>query len=187
MVMSTIIYQKGLANGKITVEFSGKISPEAALEACPEFKNMLSEIKEKGWRYFYIEMEGSTFIELDFTGNPSKILPYSFWGKRTFFSINIDIGEKLPEAKIKSVDMFKINVSTKDLPRAVTIDLSKKLIIYIDESFWNWQEEWRNDESKRSLALEVFKIVKWLIEEKGYRLDEKYDVQRYKELEDYFE
>lgn len=187
MSMTTIIYQKGLANGKLTVEFSGRISPEAALDALPELRDTLNEIKEKGWRYFYIEAEGTTFIELELSNHLSKIIPYGFWGKGESFSINIDLGKKLPEVKIKSLNLFKINISTINLPRAVTIDLAKKLITYIDESFWNWQEEWKTDESKKSIALEVFKIVKWVIEEKGYRLSENYDIEHYKKLEKRFE
>jgi hypothetical protein len=182
MNLGRILNQKGLTAGKLKIEFSGILTPEDVLKENPELKNILNEIKEKGWRYLFIHTSGKTAIEFDISNQPSKIIPYGIWSGEGNYTINIDIGKNISEPKIKSVEEFRINISIKDLPRAVTIDIVKKLITYIDENFWNWKDEWTTDENKLSLATGVYEVVKWLIEEKKFELAENYNKERYTQL-----
>lgn len=186
MSKSLIIHQKGIAQGKLTLEFTGRVIPEDVLKFFPAFKTFLDEVKEKNWRYVYIQTSGKTVVEFDVTNLPSKIIPYGIWTGQNNFTISIDIGSSIPETKISAVEEFRINIATKNLPRAATVDLAKNIITYIDESFWNWTDEWKTDESKLSLALEVYDVVKWLVEDKKFTLHENYNFERYQELKQNF-
>lgn len=186
MSKSLIIHQKGIAQGKLSLEFTGRVLPEDVLKFFPDFKTFLEEVKEKNWRYIYIQTSGKTVIEFDIANLPSKIIPYGIWTGQSNFTINIDIGSNIPEPKISAVDEFRINIATKNLPRAATIDLAKNLVTYIDEPFWNWTDEWMSDESKLSLALEVYEVAKWLIEDKKFTLHENYSPEKYQELKEKF-
>lgn len=187
MNISTIIHQRGFASGKLTLEFSGKIIPEDALNTFPEFKAILNEIKERNWRYVYIQTNGKTVVEFDLSNQPCKIIPYGVWGGPGTFTVDIEMGRNMPDAKIVSVDEFRINVATKNLPRATTVDIARRTITYIDDNFWNWRDEWENDESKLTLALEVYEVVKWLVEDKEFKLHENYSPERYQDLKVKFE
>ncbi|MEM3589296.1 MAG: hypothetical protein QXE25_05590, partial [Nitrososphaerota archaeon] len=156
MILGRILNQKGLASGKIALEFTEILPPEEILKEFPEYKNLLNEIKENGWRYIFIHTYGKTAIEFDITNNPGKIIPYGIWSGEGNFTINIDVGKNVPEPRIKSVDEFRINISIKDTPRALTIDIVKKIITYIDEEFWNWKDEFMEDEDKRGHAIEIY-------------------------------
>lgn len=187
MILGRILNQKGLASGKIALEFTEILPPEEILKEFPEYKNLLNEIKENGWRYIFIHTYGKTAIEFDITNNPGKIIPYGIWSGEGNFTINIDVGKNVPEPRIKSVDEFRINISIKDTPRALTIDIVKKIITYIDEEFWNWKDEFMEDEDKRGRAIEIYKALRWLIEEKKFVLDKSYQQQKYQELKEKIE
>ena len=63
----------------------------------------------------------------------------------------------------------------------------KKIITYISDSFWRWEDEWVNDESKKTKALEIYELLKWFIEEKGFQLTHEYSIERWKHLSEIFE
>lgn len=186
MSISLIVHQRGIAQGKLTLEFTGRVLPEDVLKFFPNFKIFLDEIKERNLRYIYIQTNGKTIVEFDVTNQPSKIIPYGVWSGQRSFTINIDVGSNIPNIKIGAVEEFRINIATKNLPRAATVDLAKNLVTYIDESFWNWTDDWKTDESKLSLALEVYDVVKWLVEDKKFTLHENYSLERYQELKEKF-
>ncbi len=182
MSLPTIFHLKGKAKGKLTLEYTGKLNPEEVLKTFPEFREALNEIKSKGWRYVYIEITGKSFIELEVADYPCRIIPYGVWAGANAFTLDIDLGRKLPEVKVGEVEQFRINIASKTFPRAATVDLAKKVITYIEEGFWNWRNEWKDDESKLQPAKEVYEIVKWLIEEKKFKLHENYQEARFQEL-----
>ncbi|MEM1677383.1 MAG: hypothetical protein QW095_06065 [Nitrososphaerota archaeon] len=178
-----VIHQKAIAEGKITLKYSGRLTPELALKCAPEYRSILEEIVSKGWRYLYIETMGRYSIELDLSGRPSRIIPYAAdWYVTGRFFIDVELSKPLPELKVEGVDEFRINISTKNFPRAVTVDLAKQVITYIESVFWDWSDEWINDQEKLSNALEVYPVVKWLIEEKKFKLHENLSEERCREL-----
>lgn len=187
MILGRILNQKGLANGKLALEFTEILPPEDILKEFPEHKNLLNEIKENGWRYIFIHTYGKSIIEFDISNNPGKIIPYGIWSGEGNFTINIDVGKNVPEPRVKSVNEFRINIAIKNMPRALTIDIAKKTITYIDEVFWNWKDEFTEDEDKRVYAIEIHKALKWLIEEKKFELDKNYPLQKYQELKEKIE
>ncbi|MEM2332933.1 MAG: hypothetical protein QXF28_08495 [Nitrososphaerota archaeon] len=100
----------------------------------------------------------------------------------------IDIMWNFP--KITGVDLEKLiyNIFGKNtFPRAITVDVQKKIITYVGDVFWNWEEEWIKDEAKKVKAVEIYKMLKWFIEEKGFQLSQEYSIERYKQLSQVFE
>jgi hypothetical protein len=187
MSLPTILHVKGVARGKLTLEYSGRLIPEKVLETFPEYKKMLDEIKEKGWRYVYIEISGKSLIDLEISDYPCKVIPYGVWAGPNAFTLDIDLGRKLPELKVGEVEQFRINIASKSYPRIVTVDLAKQVITYIDENFWNWKDEWKDDEQKLQPAREAYEVVKWLVEEKKFKLHEEYRAEKYQEIKEKFD
>ncbi|MBS7654642.1 MAG: hypothetical protein QXO01_03305 [Nitrososphaerota archaeon] len=174
-----ITNQKAVANGKLTLEYDGRLTPELVLKNFLEYKSILDEITLKGWKYLYIEMTGKYFVELEFSGQPSRIIPYAAdWFTKGRFSIDVELGKPFPEVKIKEVDEFHINISTKSFPRSVTVELVKQIITYVENTFWDWMDEWMEDKEKLSKAFEVYEVVRWLMEEKKFKLHENLHEER---------
>lgn len=194
MITSGMLYilgKKGFVHGNISLEFSGKIIPEDILSSFEEFKLLLEEIKSKGFRYLYIETEGKYSVEINLTNQECSIYPLDDFryikDPRVAISVEI-LAKQLPEkVKIKEVTKFKINISTDVYPRAVTVDLAKNIILYIHETFWNWNDEWINDEEKLSQALKIYEVVKWLLEEKMFKLHEDLNIEHCRNLLEKFE
>ncbi|MEM2174892.1 MAG: hypothetical protein QXI58_04640 [Candidatus Micrarchaeia archaeon] len=194
MITSGMLYilgKKGFVHGNVTLEFSGRITPEDILSNFEEVKLLLGEIISKGFRYFYIETEGKYFVEVDLTGQECSIYPLDdpryIKNPRVVMSVEM-LAKHLPDkVKIKEVTKFKINISTDVYPRAVTVDLAKNVILYIHETFWNWKDEWVNDQERLSQALKIYEIVKWLLEEKMFKLHEDLNIERCKSLLEKFE
>ncbi|MEM3953241.1 MAG: hypothetical protein QXP74_07545, partial [Nitrososphaerota archaeon] len=72
-----VVNQKAVAEGKLILKYSGRLTPELALKCAPEYKAILEEIMSKGWKYLYIETMGRYSIELDLSGKYSRIIPYT--------------------------------------------------------------------------------------------------------------
>jgi hypothetical protein len=187
MSLPTILHMKGVARGRLTIEYTGRLIPEEVLKTFTEYKEMLNEIKEKGWRYIYIEITGKSLMELEVTDYPCKIIPYGVWAGADAFTLDIDLGRRLPEVRVGEVEQFRINIATKSFPRAVTVDLAKQVITYVEENFWNWKDEWKDDQSRLQPAKEVYEVVKWLIEERKFKLHENYQIEKYQEIKEKFE
>lgn len=80
------------------------------------------------------------------------------------------------------------NIFTRNaFPRAVTIDVQKKSIMYVNDVFWKWEDELIKKESKKTRAIEIYDLLKWLIEEEEFQLSQGYDADRWRELSEKFE
>ena len=187
MSVGFITLEKGVASGGLNLEYRGRVPPELLVKNYPEFKEFLEEVKERGWKYLYIDNNCKYVLELSFSNQPCRILPTGVWSGEGVYSVVIDIGMSLPDIKIQEVEEFRINICTKSFPRAVTINLPKKMVMYIHEPLWNWVDEWINDQEKLLQALEVYEVVRWLIREKKFNLHETLDEKRCNELLEKFE
>lgn len=184
MIKSGVTYtvgKRGSAYGKLIVEFLGKVSPEDVLNNFEEVKSLLNEVKSKGFKYLFIESEGRYFIEIDFSGQQCSIYPLDDLrlSKNPRLAITIEtMSEQIPEKVIiRELEKFKINISTEKINRAVSLDLAKGVILYVHEAFWDWNDGWVNDEEKLSQAKKICEIVRWLLEEKKFKLDEGLDIE----------
>ncbi|MCS7135194.1 MAG: hypothetical protein RMI79_06150 [Nitrososphaerota archaeon] len=182
-----ILTRTGSVHGKLIAKYSGILAPEVILRALPDIKLFLEEVKSKGWKYLFIEAKSKYSIEIEINEQPCIIYPiedlthYRKEDVKLMMSVELKL-INLSGIKIDEVDDFKINISTNNFPRAVTIDPVKRKISYINDALWNWDDELINDQEKVSQALEVYEVVKWLIDEKSFYPDKSLDENRFKEI-----
>jgi len=170
-------------NGKLILEYNDRLIPELVLNQFSQYKEFLDEILLKGWRYLYIEVKGKYSLELELSGQECRIIPQTpDWYIKGHFLMEVRLEKPVPELKIKEVDEFRINISTRSFPRTVTLDLAKHIITYIEDCLWNWDDSWRRDKEKLSRALEVYEVVKWLLDEKNFQLHESLSEKKVKNL-----
>jgi hypothetical protein len=106
--------------------------------------------------------------EIDLDGSPYKVRIGDIQGTSEMGPhqnvLEIELGQKLLTfSAVPQVQMFRINVSTKSFPRAVTVNIAKGLVTYLNEAFWGWQNRWERDEKRLSKAKEVHHVAKWLL------------------------
>ncbi|MEM2910088.1 MAG: hypothetical protein QXO01_03345 [Nitrososphaerota archaeon] len=175
----------GYAKGKVSIRVM-RTAPDEIVKYRQDIRSWLDAIKEKGWTFLYIEAKAWGVAEVDVENKPFRLFPTA-WTPHTGtraearFVLDIDVST-WPEIKdVSEVEIFRINICTKSFPRSVSVDLSKGLITYVNEAFWNWESGWEKDPEKLSQALEVYEVIKWLIDEKKLTLSENYNLERYKE------
>jgi hypothetical protein len=174
-------YHAGFAKGKLSLEYAGLVSPAAVLKYHPEFQARLDEISQHGWSYYLIESRGRSVSDVDVDQS------YRMVADGRGYFVYISLGEEPPPVSdLPEVTEFRINVSTKSFPRAVTVDLTKDTITYIHEAFWEWQQEWKDDLTRLSQAREVYEVAKWLLDVKNMKLVEGLDVGRFEKLSGLF-
>jgi hypothetical protein len=152
-----------------------------------ELQSFLDDIEKKGWRYLYIETRGSAMAEIDLDGSPYKVRVADVSGTSGMGGgqqiLEIALGQKTVKlGEVPEVDVFRINVSTKSFPRAVTVDISKGVVTYLNEAFWGWERGWEQDAKKLAEAREVHEVAEWLLEIKKQKLQESYNSDRYNEI-----
>jgi len=171
----------GFLKGKFSLEYTDMVHPLAVLKYHPEMQKQLDEITQQGWNSLYIESRGKTVCDIDVDQT------YRLLEDGVGYYIQLFLGEERPAiTDIPEVTEFRINICTQSFPRAATIDLSKGVVTYVHEAFWEWQEEWRNDAARLSQATEVYEVAKWLLDVKKMKLHEGLKMERYTALSKLF-
>ena len=157
----------GAVNGKLEIKTDTFLTLDELLKHRPQFEPFLDEITQKGWRYFYIEGFGTVIKEMNVSA-PYKFIVSEHPRGGLTYTMTMDFGRAIPDAKLKeviSLDRFIINIASKRYPRAMTIDLTRSEVTYVNESLWVSSEEGYTEEAKGALN-----ILRWLIEEKKFSL-----------------
>lgn len=184
--MSVSGMEKGVARGKLILKCPGRAPLSEIFKIHVDIESLLAEIESKGWRHFYVDHEASLIGEINFEGEEYQIVPWSIL--KGPYGMVIDIKWNFPQITGIELEKLIYNIFSKNtFPRAITVDLQKKIITYINDVFWNWEEEWVKDESKKNKALEVYEFVRWFIGEKGFQLGPNYSHERYAKLSEIFE
>lgn len=171
----------GFSKGKLSLEYTDMVYPLAVLGFHPEMKTQLDEITQQGWTYLFIESRAKTVSDFDVDQT------YRLLEDGAGYYVQLFLGERPPPITgMPEVTEFRINICTKSFPRAATIDLTKGIVTYIHEAFWEWQEEWRNDATRLSQATEVYEVAKWLLDVKKMKLHEELKMERYTALSKLF-
>lgn len=181
------VLNDGEAKGRIALSSLGRMQPMDALRFHPEIQAQLDEITKHGWTYLYIEITGRALAEVVLEASTfrmtSRPAPGAYRSGRYRYFLETEIGGQMPTiASIPEILEFRVNVCSKSFPRAVTVDLSKGLVTYIDDPFWKWEKGWEADPKKLSDAKEIYEIASWLLDVKGYKLNEAFKLERYQEL-----
>jgi hypothetical protein len=181
------IISNGEAKGHITLESFTSIGAQEVLRFHPEIQAQLNEIEKQGWKYLYVMIVGKAVAELSLENSVYRInargRPGSDWREPPETILELMIGKALPAiTTVSDIREFRINVCSKSIPRAATVDLAKGVVTYIGDSFWKWEKGWENDKKKLSDAREVLEIATWLLDVKKYGLIEVFKPERYQEL-----
>jgi hypothetical protein len=176
----------GEANGSVTLKFKGVMQPSDILRFHPEIKAQLDEIEKKGWKYLFIQTEGTAVTELKAQAIPCRIRASTSFNSKSAPPppiLELNLGQlPLDLTGMPEVQKFLVNVSSKTFPRAATMDLVSRAATYIHEALWGWDKTWAADATKTSQAKEVYEVARWVIEEKRYSLAEPFNISRYNEL-----
>jgi len=177
---------------KYTVRLKGELnlSEDDVKRFHPWIDPLLEEIKKKGWKYNFSNVNAEVLVELDLNELTLTLKYYpprieEFEEKGTY-EISAEIGNDPPAVmKILSVEKFNVEISTEHCWRAVEIDPFKREIKWIYDVLWSGLN--KDGPNRLSEAREVYEVAKWLIEEKGFKPANDYVVKDYKKLLDLFE
>jgi len=178
---------EGKASGTLTLEISGRLGAELILKFHPELQTFLDDITNQGWKYLYIDTKARALSDANLLKVPYTIYSSEQGGGHGMgefnYTLQLELGNKVPEiTAIPEVEEFVVNVSTKNYPRAATVEMSKGVVTYLHEPFWKWEKGWENDKNRLAEAKEVYEIAKWLVEERKLKLNESLKLGRYQEL-----
>lgn len=177
--------EKGRASGRLYLTSFKKLEISRILERYPEIVRELEEFRreaiEKNWKIEYSDHLAILLGEISLDDIEYQLMPWSLF--KGNYSMMIDIGTVLPIVKEIRLDKLIYNIRTDKMKHDdISIDFVRKEIIHVDGVFWNWEEGWERDPEKLLEAIETLKILKWLIEEKGYSLAEEYNPEKYQRI-----
>jgi hypothetical protein len=171
----------GRAQGKLALTSFEKPELRRLLEMEPEIMRKLEElqreVRDRNWRVEYVDHVAKSTGEIDINDIEYQLMPWSIF--KGSYSIMIDVGMVLPIVKETRMHKLIYNIQTDRMKYDnVSIDLVRKEITHVNNVFWNWEEEWKENPEKLLEASETLKVLRWLIEEKGYSLGGEYDPRR---------
>lgn len=168
------------------------VSEKEVLKFHPWIKNLLDEIKSKGWNYQLTKISGEALIsinlkEIIFNMNyyPPRIDEFEEEGK---YSIEFSLKEsEAPKIlKILKINSFKMDISTPNCWHAVSADPFTRKITYVCDVLHNFVFNCKKRPKRLSEAKEVYEVVKWFLE-KGYQFSENYVEEDFAKLVKLFE
>ncbi len=183
----------GAAGGHLVLQSNDVMAATEIIPFRPEIQSALEEIEKQGWKYIFIESKATAVAELDLEwsaysikpADPNDPEPESKSGPENLLELNI--GTLPPKiTAIPKVEAFTVSISSRSIPRAVTVDLVTGIVTQFSDQFWKWESGWEKDERRLSEAHEVYEIASWLVDVKKYRLAENLGHERYDELSKIF-
>ena len=167
------------ADGKLTIQLEKSLTLGELLAYLPEAQVLLDEILKKGWRYYFIEGYGTAIQELGINRSQYRLQTKEHLRGGLTYMFLIDFGRAIPKPQLKGISnlqRFIVNICGKYYPRSVTIDIAKNEVTYVHDSLWGYKGEQGEEEAK-----DILNILRWLIEEKKFKLGVNYG-ERYQEL-----
>jgi len=169
----------GSVDGRLDIRVEKYLTLGELLAHLPTAKLFLEELSGKGWRYYFIDGYGTAVMQMEMVSSPysAQVKEHPRGGLN--FSLSLDFGRSVPQlqlGRIIELERFIVNICSKYYPRAVTVDLSRSDITYVNESLMASKQ----DEDKEDTE-DILELLRWLIEEKEFKLAIG-DNERYKEL-----
>ncbi len=170
----------GSMTGKLEVESERFITFDELLAHIPQVKAFLGELNKKGLRSLLIDAHGRVVMELEINSAPYSWQMYEAPRGGFAYKLGFDFGRSLPKLSLKRIvnlDNCILNICSRDFARAITVELVSNEITYVHDSLWVSKGEGCAKE-----AQDVFKILRWLLEEKKLKLAVTGGVDYYREL-----
>lgn len=183
------ISTSGAAGGHLVLQANDALPGDDILPFRPDIQSTLDEIVKKGWKYIFVETRATATAELDLpwcnysikNAHPDDPAPEVRDSPENV--LELEVGAlPLRITGIQKVQAFRVSVTSKSIPRAVTVDLASQTVTDIGDQFWKWEQGWESDQDRVSEGLEIYEVIRWLVDEKGFRLAEKISLERYREL-----
>lgn len=168
----------GIVSGKLGIETEASLTFDELVTHLPDTKAFFGELTKRGWRYYFIDGYATVIQEVE-VSSPYRFLREGHPYGGSMYTLSIEFGRRLPQVLVKSIiklDGFVVNIASADHVRAVTIDLAKNEVTYVHDSLWVLKGKGCEKEAR-----DVLKILKWLIEERNFKLGVG-DDDRYREL-----
>jgi hypothetical protein len=170
----------GTMVGKLDVETERFVTFDEACAHLPEVKAFFDELDRKGWSFLLIDCNCRVIMELDIASAPYVWQSYEAPRGGFAYKLAFDFGRSLPKLSLKKIVSFDrcvVNIRSRDYARGVTIDLTKKEITYVNESLWVSRGEGCAEKAKG-----VLEILRWLAEDKKYRIAASGGEKHYRDL-----
>ena len=182
--------ERGRAVGRLYLTSFEKLEIGHLLEIEPEIakelEDLRKEVTEKNWKLDYSDHLAMLSGELHLNNIEYQLMSWSLF--KSNYSMMIDIGTVLPVVKEIKLSKLIYNIQTDKMTHDnISIDLVRKEITHVNDIFWNWEEGWEKDPEKLLEAFETLKVLRWLIEEKGYSLKGEPDVEKYRKIRESLE
>ncbi len=175
------------------VRFDGDIDVAEAeiLRFHPEVKELLKEIRNRGWNYRFTHVRGEAVVRVDLEREKFRLTYYRPRIEDNevegHYELEIKIGEKQPEiVDVCRIEGFQLEIDTDHAWSAVAIDPLRGAVTGVNDVLW-WGLTHHRKPRRLKEAREVYEAVTWAVKEKGYMLEDEYVSERYKKLVDLFE
>ena len=158
----------GSMEGRLDVETERFVTFDELCTHLPQAKAFFDELDKKGRTFFFVDCHCRVMLELEVTSAPYTWQTYEAPRGGFAYKLTFDFGRCLPKLglkKIISLDRCEVNICSRDYARGATIDLTKNEVIYVHDSLWVSRGEGCVEEAK-----DVLNILRWLVEDKKFKL-----------------
>lgn len=171
----------GCMDGKLDVETTQFVTFDELCNHDPEKKSFFDELDKKDRRYFLIDCHCHVMLELNIEA--ASYVWQSYEAPRGGFAYKLafDFGRRLPRMNLKkviNVESCTVNICSRDFARGVTVDLVNNQVTYVNDALWVSKGEGCEEAAKDILA-----IVKWLVDDKKFKLAVSGGESYYRELD----
>jgi hypothetical protein len=170
----------GSMSGKLEVEAERFITFNELCSHVPPVKAFFDELDKKGLKYLLIDSHGKVVMEITLEAAPYTWQTHDAPRGGVTYKLAFDFGRHLPRMGPKNVISLEnciINIRTRDYARGVTVDLIQKAVTYVHDALWVSRGEGCAREAK-----EVLQILRWLVEDKKFKLEVSGGESYYREL-----
>jgi hypothetical protein len=170
----------GVLEGKLDIQVEKFLALDDIIPHVATAREFLEEVLKKSWRYLFIDGYGLAVMELEVGTSPYNFKLDEHPHGGFCYAISVDFGRRLPKMQVKDIaklERFIVNICSKQFPRAVTVDLTKSEITYVHDCLWVSKGKGCQGEAK-----EVYEMLRWLVDEKKFKLAVADGTKKYKEL-----
>jgi len=179
-VVPVIPPRTGLMEGKLDVETERFVTFEELCTHQPSAKEFFGELDAKGRPFLLIDCHCRVVLELEVALAPYSWQTYEAPRGGYAYKLAFDFGRRLPALRLKKIvdlERCMVNICSRHFARGITIDLTKNEVSYVHDSLWVSKGVGCAEEAK-----DVLDILRWLVDEKKFKLAVSGGESYYREL-----
>ena len=179
-VVPVVPPRSGIMDGKLDVQTERFVTFDELYTHLPQARAFFDELDQKGRTFFFIDCHCKVMLELEIDSAPYNWQMYEAPRGGYAYKLAFDFGRCLPNLNLKkiiSLERCVVNICSRDYARAITVDLTENTVTYVHDSPWASRGEGYTEAAK-----DVLNILKWLVEDKKFKLDVSGGESYYREL-----